>query len=74
MIADVYFGLLLPQDIGPILGCPSRHGVIFLAEGFRKTPLTCLSAPPQSFEALLRNVTLPAALPATVIPNLFSFT
>jgi hypothetical protein len=70
---DVYFGAFLPQDIGPALGCPGRDAVIFLVDWFSRTQITCLSAPPQNFEALLRNVTLPAAWPANEFPNLFSF-
>ncbi len=72
-VVDVYFGVLLPPQVGPALGCPGGDATAFLVDGFARIIVQCLSASPEKFEPLFRNVSIPAALPVTTIPNFFSF-
>lgn len=71
---DTYFGALLPPAVGPALGCPGGDAIVFLADGFTRLVLTCLSSDPQTFAPLVRNMALPAGLPGTLLPNFFRFT
>ncbi len=72
-VVDVYFGVLAPAQVGPALGCLGGDALVFLADGFTRAVVACLSAAPRDFAPLVRNVSIPAALPGTTIPNLFSF-
>lgn len=67
-LVDVFVGALLPPDTGPAFGCPAGDPIAFLADGFTRIVVTCLSAPPQGFPPLFQGTMLPAALPATSIP------
>jgi hypothetical protein len=68
---DVYFGALLPPPLGP--GCPAGDPVVFLADGFTRRVLTCLSGSPGSFAPLYRGVMLPGSLPWTLLPSFIGF-
>ncbi len=60
---DIYFGAVLPASVGPGFGCPRRDAIVLVhpaPSGFQ-LQLTCLSSPAQRFQALHRNVMLPAA-------------
>ncbi|HEV8676394.1 MAG TPA: hypothetical protein VGX21_20345 [Methylomirabilota bacterium] len=70
-LVDVYFGALLPRGLGP--ACPGGDPVIFLADAFTRSVLTCLGGPVSTFAPLYRHTTLPGALPLTVIPSFFRF-
>src|SRR5262249_47231975 len=59
-IVDVYFGAVLPSSTG--LACPARDPVVFLADGFTRVSVSCVSAPSQTFAPLTRRVTIPAAI------------
>jgi hypothetical protein len=74
VVIDAYFGVLLPSAAGPGLGCPGGDAVAFLTAGFSGVQITCLSAPPQSFQPLASNVTLPGGLPSTILTDFFTFT
>jgi len=69
VLVDKYFGALLPPGTGPELGCPNDDAIIFLTT---RMSLTCLSAPPQTFDPVARNLLLPAGLLPTTTPELFS--
>ncbi len=69
VMLDRYFGALLPSGTGPAFGCPADDAIVFLTT---RIVLTCLSAPPQTFEPWTRNLLLPAGLPATNTPDFFS--
>jgi mannan endo-1,4-beta-mannosidase len=64
---DVFFGVRLPPEVGPSLGCPAGDAVVFLADAFTRAVVTCASAPLTGFPALFRDVTLPAGLPPTTV-------
>ncbi len=72
-LVDVYFGALLPPETGPGLGCPSADPVAFVADGFTRVVVTCLSASPETFPPMFRSVSIPAELPATLIPDFWGF-
>jgi hypothetical protein len=67
---DVFFGVLFPPAVGPALGCPGGDAVAFIT--FAQVVLTCLSAPPAGFPALLREVSVPGAMPLITFPTSFS--
>jgi glucose/arabinose dehydrogenase len=67
-LVDVYVGALLPPETGPKFGCPAGDPIAFFADAFTRIVVTCRSAPPQTFPALFRAVTLPGQLPATSFP------
>jgi hypothetical protein len=69
---DVYLGAVLPAAAGPGLGCPAGDAVAFVADGFTRIVLTCLSAPPASFPPLFHQILVPADLPPTAVPGFFS--
>jgi uncharacterized repeat protein (TIGR01451 family) len=70
-LVDVYFGALLPAELGPGLGCPNRDPLVFLTQGFASSVTTCLSQVPQNTPALVTNFQLPAGMPLTSFPDLF---
>jgi len=70
VMLDRYFGALLPSGTGPAFRCPADDAIVFLTT---RIVLTCLSAPPQTFEPWARNFLLPAGLPASSTPDFFSF-
>ncbi len=70
---DVYFGALLPASAGPAVGCPGGDAVAFLADGFTRVVVTCLSAPPATFPRLVRNTAIPGSLAPTTLPDFFLF-
>ncbi|MGH7264796.1 MAG: SGNH/GDSL hydrolase family protein [Candidatus Rokuibacteriota bacterium] len=41
-VVDVYFGLFLPPEAGPLVGCPVGEALAFLADDFTRLVLTCL--------------------------------
>jgi len=67
---DGYLGAFLPPQAGPAFSCPGGDAVAFIADGGARVEVTCLSTPP--FPPFARNVSIPAALPSTARPNLFS--
>jgi uncharacterized repeat protein (TIGR01451 family) len=69
---DVYFGVMLPSDAGPGLGCPGGDAVAFITGA--SAQVTCLSAPAETFQPFASNVTLPAALPSTTLSDFFKYT
>jgi hypothetical protein len=69
---DVYFGFLLPPSAGPALGCGGGDAVVFLVQGFTGAVVTCLSTF-TGIAPLFSAVTIPAGLPASVVPHFFSF-
>jgi hypothetical protein len=66
-LVDVYFGALLPVEVGPGLGCPAGDAIAFVTQG--SAVVTCLTATPKTFAPLFRGVSLPFSLPETTIPN-----
>src|SRR5206468_9570067 len=72
-VVDLYFAILLPAASGPSLGCPNGDAVAFFGNAFSTVIVTCVSAPPQTFPILFQHLSIPAALPATGVPNFFSF-
>ena len=52
---DVYFGVLLPADAGPPLGCPQRDAAAFMVDGYTGVSVACLSSAPSSFGRLYAN-------------------
>jgi hypothetical protein len=52
---DVYFASCMPSAAGAGFGCPGGDAVAFITAG--PAQITCLSAPPQSFQAFASNVT-----------------
>ncbi len=71
-LVDVYFGIVLPADGGD-RGCPARDPVAFLADGFARVVLTCLSAPAGDHPALFRGISLPGGLLPTAVPGFWRF-
>jgi uncharacterized delta-60 repeat protein len=71
-LVDVYFGIIPPASAGPALGCPAADAIVFLVDAFAPV-LTCLSGPEPDIVPFGQNVTIPAALPLTVISNFFGF-
>jgi hypothetical protein len=71
-VVDLFFGLLLPPEVGPALGCPGGDPVVFLADSFTRIVLTCLSSSPAGFSPLVHEVAVPAGLPPTAFPVFFS--
>ena len=69
IMVDKYFGALLPPGTGPARGCPADDAIVFLTT---RTVLSCLSASPQTFEPVARNLLLPAEFPALSTPNFYS--
>ena len=57
---DLYFVVVIPASAGPGLGCPKGDALAFLASLPATVVITCASAPPQTFPALARSVTIPA--------------
>jgi hypothetical protein len=75
VMVDVYFGVLLPPSMGPILGCPAGDAVAYvvdMAAGPSEFVVTCLSSGPSSSVALYSNVSLAGELPPLVLTNFFS--
>jgi hypothetical protein len=52
-------------------GEPAGAAAAFLTEGFQQVAFRCLTASPASFPPLIREVSLPASLPATAVPGFF---
>jgi uncharacterized delta-60 repeat protein len=69
---DVYFGALLPAAAGPDFGCPRGDAIVFVADNFTKSTMTCLSAP-QNLAPLAASLPIAAGIPQTVVEKFFSF-
>ena len=52
---DVYFGVLLPPEAGPAVGCPQRDAALFVVDGYTGVSVACLSSAPSSFGRLYAN-------------------
>jgi subtilisin family serine protease len=73
-LQDLYVVILVPAAFSTSLGCPAGDALVFLADAFATAKVVCrLSEPAQSYAPLYRNVSIPAALPLTVVPDLFRF-
>jgi hypothetical protein len=57
---DLYFVVVLPASAGPHLGCPEGDALGFLASLPMTFVIACASAPPQTFPAFARSVTIAA--------------
>jgi mannan endo-1,4-beta-mannosidase len=64
-LVDVYLAVVLPADVGPAAGCPSRDAAVFLTEPMAESRLTCLSADPRTFIPWVRGVT-PGHIPPSL--------
>ncbi len=64
---------ILPAEAGPGLGCPNGDAVVFVTAEFAGTQLTCLSAAPERFQPLHRDVGLPGALASTRLADFFTY-
>jgi hypothetical protein len=71
--ADVFLVALLPPAAGPAFGCPGGDAAAFFTSVLPTAVLTCLSAPPQSFPALVQNAVVPGSLPLTAVTDFLSF-
>ena len=72
---DLFFAVLIPPATSIQLGCPAGDGIVFLANGFSTAQTTCVSTIALPIlQPLYGNVCIPAGLPATNVPNLFSLT
>jgi hypothetical protein len=66
---DVFVVVLPPASLGPALGCPGADPLVFLTDGGHGLQVTCLSAPPEAFQAFALATAVPRALPPTVLPG-----
>ncbi|MGH7264798.1 MAG: FG-GAP repeat domain-containing protein [Candidatus Rokuibacteriota bacterium] len=69
VVVDVLFGVLLPPAA---LACPAGLAVAFLVNGFAAVETGCVTGVPSPLPALARAVGLPAGLPRTDAPDLFT--
>jgi hypothetical protein len=71
-VGDVFFAMLWPSSAGPALGCPNGDPVQFFVNDLTASIVTCVSAPPQSFPAVIHNVTFPTSAVPLTLANFFS--
>jgi uncharacterized delta-60 repeat protein/uncharacterized repeat protein (TIGR01451 family) len=69
VVADVYFGAVLPPEASAILVCAGGAPVALLANAFTRLIETCLPASAGAIEPLTPNMTIPTALPVTEVSH-----
>jgi hypothetical protein len=70
---DAYLAVLLPAEVGPGLGCPGGDAIAFVADGFTRVVVTCLSSPVASYVPLFRGVSLPEAPSGLTLAGFWHF-
>lgn len=72
-LVDLYMGIRLPVELGPVGTCAAGDAAVFLADGFARIGIACLSGPAAALPPLARGVPLPAGLPQTSFEGVLSF-
>jgi acyl-CoA thioesterase-1 len=71
-LVDVYFGLFLPPDAGPLAGCPVGEALAFLADDFARLVVTCLADVLDEAAPLRAGVEFVAPLPLITVGDFWS--
>ena len=68
-LVDVYLGLALPPEAGPLIGCAVGEAVAYLADAFTRVVFGCLSDPPASAAPLVQNGLFSTPIPLLTVPD-----